>query len=94
MSHIVVEPPYFSFSAVFDAIQNRIVKAETKYGKIPYRVSLTECECRSIARKTVTQKKTTQSERIIPITVVGIYIHPIFLNQFVLISSCFKVVLF
>jgi len=56
---------------VFDAIQNKIVKAEIKYGKIPYSVSDTEWEWRSIAIKTVTQKKTAQRLINIPITEVG-----------------------
>jgi len=65
--------PYLSclLAEVFDAIQNKIVKAETKYGKIPYRVSETEWECRSTAMKTVTQKNMAQRLINIPIIDVG-----------------------
>jgi hypothetical protein len=45
------------FNEVCDAIQPKIPNAGTKYGKMPYKVSLAEWEWRSTARNTRTQNK-------------------------------------
>jgi len=49
-----------------------MVNAETKKGNIPYRVSDTECECLSIARKTDMQKIITHAVATAPSIDLGI----------------------
>lgn len=66
---------------LMEAIQNSKVKAETKYGNIPYSVSELECEFLSTAVKTVMQNIKVRAYNIIPITDDGTYIHPDFLNH-------------
>ena len=52
-------------------IQSSSRNVGTKNGNTPYRVSLTECECRSAARNTVRQKMAASSHTIAPGTDTG-----------------------
>jgi hypothetical protein len=56
---------------VFRAIQSISKNVQAKNGNTPYNVSLTECEWRSIARKTLTQKATAARETTAPAADIG-----------------------
>lgn len=66
---------------VLFATQNKTVNAETNEGKIPYKVSVTLCDCLSTATKTVIQNATVSSNKIAPTIETGTKINPAFLNQ-------------
>jgi hypothetical protein len=70
---------------VFAAIQNKTVKAETIYGKIPYKKSETEWAFWSAARTTVRQKPNVRIYNITPTIEIGINTIPAFLNQIIFI---------
>ena len=63
---------FYFFSEVLEAIQYKMVNADTKKGKIPYNVSVLECEFLSTARKTFTQKLRVRNAIVSPTIWEGI----------------------
>src|SRR2546422_380947 len=66
---------------VFEAAQFSSIRQGTTYGKIPYRVSLTECEWRSTAQNTCTQNRAASSTSTTACQVTGRYTQPHETNQ-------------
>jgi hypothetical protein len=56
---------------VFEATQLSSINQGTTNGKIPYSVSLTECECRSTATNTCTQKMAASATNPTPCQQTG-----------------------
>jgi len=66
---------------VLRAIQSTSRNVQAKNGKTPYNVSLSEWECRSIARKTLMQKPAATRDTTAPGIDIGRCNHPTRLNH-------------
>jgi hypothetical protein len=71
-------------------MQYNIVKALTKKGNTPYKVSEFECEFLSTARNTFIQKAIVNKYKKIPTIEIGTKNIPFFLNQVVFIYKGFN----